>query len=588
MRIHVDLTSIPRRIVHADLRIPAAPGPLTLVYPKYLPGDHGPTGPINDLGGIFFRAAGKDLAWTRGPEDMYVFKTVVPEGATEVEVALDYLMPAEPEGNPEGASASEKLAILNWSHVLLIPAPQGDAIVVEADLEVPSGWTVATALEKKPVSVTTLIDSPVLAGRYTRTIVLDDRPSGRVVVDLAADAPSDLAMPEAMIASLRKLVRETDAVFGPRPFKDYHFLVALSDHVSRFSVEHQASSDNRMRERTLVDDERRRLAADTLAHEYVHAWNGKYRRPAGLRPGDFESPIDSSLLWVYEGLSQYYGWVLAGRSGQLTKAESLDSLAVAAAEQDTRGGRRWRSLEDTGTSAQILYLSPDAWTSWRRGTDFYDEGTLLWLEIDVTIRKLSKGARSLDDFCRRFFGGAVPMPPVSTYAQDDVVAALSAVAPNDWAAFLDARLKTRGAHAPLGGIEGAGWTLAWSDKPSPLVESTASVSEVVDLRYSLGLVLEASGAITDVVPDSPAWKAGLAPGMTIVAVDERRFAKEGLEDAVRAAKDAAVTIALLVENSGYFRTIGVATRGGSRFPVLAKGKGPDLLEAILAPRGRTP
>ena len=588
MRVRVDLTSIPRRIVHADLTIPASPGPLSLYYPKWLPGDHGPTGPINDLGGIFFRAGGKELAWTRGPEDMHVFRVVVPEGATEVDVALDYLMPAEPEGNPEGSSASEKLAILNWSHVLLMPAPRGDGTMVEAHPDVPEGWSVATALEKGPVSLTTLIDSPVLAGRYTKTIVLDDRPTGKVVVDLAADAPADLAMPDAMALSLKRLVRETDAVFGPRPFKDYHFLVALSSQVSRFSVEHQASSDNRMRERTLVDDDMRRLVADTLSHEYVHAWNGKYRRPAGLRPGDFESPIDSSLLWVYEGLSQYYGWVLAGRSGQLKKDEALDTLAVAAAEEETRGGRRWRDLEDTGTSAQILYLSPDAWTSWRRTTDFYDEGTLLWLDVDVAIRKLTKGAKSLDDFCHRFFGGAVPLPPVRTYQVDDVIAALNAVVPHDWKGFLDARLHGREAHAPLGGIEGAGYMLGWSDKPSPLVEATASVTEVVDLRYSVGLVLEASGAVTDVIPDSPAWKAGLAPGMKIVAVDERRFTKEGIEDAVRAGKDAPVTIALIVENADYFRTIRFETGGGSRFPVLTRDKGPDLLEAILAPKARTP
>ncbi|HEX4822760.1 MAG TPA: hypothetical protein VFV19_00445 [Candidatus Polarisedimenticolaceae bacterium] len=584
MRIEVDLTTIPRRIVHADLKIPAAPGPLTLYYPKWMPGDHGPTGPIDNLAGIFFRAGGKDLAWTRGPEDMYVFKVVVPEGAGEVDVALDYLMPPEPEGNPEGASASEKLAIFNWSHVLLMPSPRGDDVMVEADLKAPEGWTVMPVLEKKPVSLTTLIDSPVLAGKFTKTIALDPH----VFVDLAADAPADLAMPETMITALKKLVRETDAVFAPRPFKDYHFLVALSSQVSRFSVEHQASSDNRFRERTLIDDDMRRVAADTLSHEYVHAWNGKYRRPAGLRPGDFETPIDSSLLWVYEGLSQYYGWVLAARSGELKKDEALDTLAVTAAEQETRAGRRWRDLVDTGRSAQLLYYSPDAWTSWRRATDFYDEGALLWLDVDVAIRKLTKGTRTLDDFCRRFFAGAVPMPPVKTYEIGDVIVALNAVALNDWAAFLDARVHAHGEHAPLGGVEGAGWTLAWAEKPSPLMEATATVSEVVDLRYSIGLVVETSGTIADVIPDSPAWKAGLAPGMKIVAVDERRFTKEGIDDAVRAGKDAAATIAFLVENADYFRTIRVETRGGARFPVLSRAKGSDLLEAILAPRARTP
>jgi predicted metalloprotease with PDZ domain len=578
MRVIVDLTSLSRRMIHARLVIPVAAGPLTLLYPKWLPGDHGPTGPINDLAGIFVKAGGKDIGWVRDPGNMYAFRVVVPPDVSEIEVTLDYLIPATVEGIPEGASASSKLAILNWSHVLLVPAPaRGDLVSIDASLTVPDGWSMATALpvasskggryEFKTATMTTLIDSPVLAGAYFRTIVLDERPGRRVVIDIAADAAADLAMPDSLAAALKQLVREADAVFGSRPFGDYHFLLALSDQVSRFSLEHHDSSDNRCRERSLVDDE--------------------YRRPSGLRPDDFQSSVDSSLLFVYEGLSQYLGWVLTARSGQLTTTESLDGLAIAAAEEEARGGRRWRDFEDTGTSAQILYESPTAWGSWRRSTDFYDEGTLVWLDVDVTMRRLSKGKRSLDDFCRRFFGGGTPHE-VKTYEFGDVVSALNAVVPNDWSGFLAKRLHARGPHAPLEGIEAAGYTLGYSATASPLFQAVASVDDVVDLRYSLGIVLEADGSITDVVPESAAWSAGLAPGMKVIAVNERKYSKEVLGDAIRAGKDSRVKLAVLVESAEYFRTVTVEVAGGLKFPVLERGAGDDLLGAILAPKAKTP
>jgi predicted metalloprotease with PDZ domain len=598
IRLDVDLSQATRRIVHATLRIPVTPGPCTLLYPKWLPGDHGPTGPVKDLAGIFFNAGGHDLDWVRDPENMYAFRVEVPAGSSELSVLLDVLMPTEPEGLPEGSSVSDKLAILNWNHVVLVPAPsKGDAVTIQATLRVPAGWSIGTALPVRsskagettfqPVSLTTLLDSPALTGAYFRTIVLDERPGARVVMDLAADAPADLAMPAALEQAFRKLVTESDALFGTRHFADYHFLVALSDQVSIFSLEHHASSDNRFRERSLIDDDQRRLMSDTLAHEYVHSWNGKYKRPAGLRPDDFASPIDSSLLWVYEGLTQYLGWVLTARSGQLSTADSLDTLAVAAAELDLRVGRRWRSLEDTGTAAQILYETPSAWTSWRRSTDFYDEGTLLWLDVDVTIRRLTKNAKSLDDFCKRFLGGGTGRPEVVTYGFDDVVAGLNAVAPHDWATFLTDRVKRRGSKAPLGGIDGGGWKLTFGDAPSRYLEAVEAVDETIDERYSIGLSLDGKGAVVDVVPGSAPWEAGIAPGMKLVAVNERRFSKDAFLEAIAAGKDAPATLALIVENADYFRTVAFDVQGGLRYPVLARGDGPDVLGAILAPKAGT-
>lgn len=598
IRLDVDLSHATRRIVHATMRIPVAPGPCTLLYPKWLPGDHGPTGPVKDLAGIFFKAGGRDLDWVRDPANMYAFHVEVPAGIDELDIALDVLMPTEPEGLPEGSSVSDKLAILNWNHVVLVPAPsKGDAVTIQATLAVPAGWSIATALPVKaskagettfePASLTTLLDSPVLAGAYTKTIVLDDRPGSRVTMHLAADAPADLAMPADLEQALRRMIPEADAMFGTRHFKDYRFLVALSDQVSQFALEHHESSDNRFRERSLVDEDQRRLMADTLAHEYVHSWNGKYRRPSGLRPDDFASPIDSSLLWVYEGLTQYLGWVLTARSGQLTTADSLDGLAVGAAELELRAGRRWRSLEDTGTAAQILYETPPAWSSWRRSTDFYDEGTLLWLDADVTIRRLTKNAKSLDDFCKRFLGGGSGRPEVVTFGFDDVVAGLNAVAPYDWATFLQDRVKRRGDKAPHSGIEGGGWKLTFGDTPSRYLSAVGAVDETIDARYSIGLSLDANGAVVDVVPGSAAWEAGIAPGMTLVAVNERRFSKDVLSDAIAAGKDAPAKLVLIVENADYFRTVAFDVHGGLRYPVLARGDGPDVLGAILAPKAGT-
>jgi predicted metalloprotease with PDZ domain len=331
VKLSVDLTGAPRHILHATMRIPAAPGPMTLRYPKWLPGEHGPTGPIKDLAGIFVKANGKDIGWTRDPKDMFAFLVEVPAGVSEIEASLDLLIPTNPEGFSSGASATPKLALLSWNQVVLYPAAaNGNAIAYQASLKLPPGWSVATALPVKsadpsgvvfePVTLTTLVDSPVLAGEFLRTVVLDDRPGRRVVLEMAADAQADLAIPADLENGYKRLVKEADALFGARHFGGYHFLLTLSDRVAHFGLEHHESSDDRVSERSLVDDDRRTLMLGLLPHEYVHSWNGKFRRPAGLMPDDFAAPIDSNLLWVYEGLTQYLGWVLTARSGLRTVA----------------------------------------------------------------------------------------------------------------------------------------------------------------------------------------------------------------------------------------------------------------------------
>ena len=602
IKLRVDLlTSSPLHLIHATMRIPASPGPLTLRYPKWLPGEHGPTGPIKNVAGMFVRANGSDIGWRRDPKDMFAFQVDVPAGASEIEVAFDLLAPAEAEGFSSSAFSTQKLALLSWNQVVLYPeGRKGNAITVEATLGLPGKWSVATALPIRsatsevvafaPVSLTTLIDSPVLTGQFMRTIVLDERPAGgKVVLDAAADGPAALAITPEQEAALRRLVAEADALFGARHFGSYHFLVTLSDKVAHFGLEHHESSDDRVRERSFVDPDQRRYMAGLLPHEYVHSWNGKYRRPADLLPDDFDAPIDSSLLWVYEGLTQYLGWVLTGRSGLRTAEESLDDLARTTAELDATGGRAWRPLEDTAVAAQLLYETPDAWTLWRRSTDFYDEGTLIWLEADVKIRALTKGARSLDDFCKRFHGSGTGRPEVATYGFRDVVAALDAVAPFDWAAFLEERIHRRGTRAPTAGIEAAGWRLGYASKRSPLLVGRDEVLETVDVRYSIGLLLDKDGVIVDVVPDSSAWKAGAAPGMKVIGVEQRRYTKNVMRDLIRWSGETSSTIRLLLENGDFFREISVEAIHGERYPALERIAGtPDVLGSILAPRSKTP
>jgi predicted metalloprotease with PDZ domain len=586
-QVAVDLQESARHVVHARLTIPVTAGPVTLRYPKWIPGEHGPTGPIKDIAGLTMSAAGKTLDWSRDPRDMYAFRVEAPVGTASIEVSFDLLSSAVTEGFSSGASTTSRLALLSWNQVVLYPdGTKGDAIDYEAKLTLPPGWTIGTALPVKsrsggvvsfePVSLTRLVDSPVLAGQHLKEVPLGDG----VVLDVAADNPEALVLPPEVEAGFKGLVAEADALFGSRHYAKYHFLLTVSDQVAHFGLEHHESSDDRVRERVFLDPDVRETMLGLLPHEYVHSWNGKYRRPADLLPDDFASPIDSSLLWVYEGLTQYLGWVLTSRSGLRTAALGLDDLALSTAELDHREGRKWRPLEDTATAAQLLYETPDLWGSWRRSVDFYDEGTLIWLEADVTIRRLTKGAKSLDDFCKRFHGGPGGKADLKTYRFDDVVEALNATAPNDWATFLRERVRRRGDGAPLEGIEKGGWKLDYTATRSALQVSLEDVRETSDFRYAIGVQVKKDGTVCDVVPDSPAWKAGVAPGMAILAVNDLKFDSARLRDAVRAAE----SIRLILQNGESFLTAEIPDTGGERYPHLARAAGDDILGTILAPR----
>ena len=592
----VDATDAPRNLFHARLVIPVSAGPLTLFYPEWIPGEHGPTGPIVDLAGLKITANGKPLAWRRDDVDMYPFHLDVPQGVSTLEVSLDYLGPVKEEGFSSAASATQELAMISWNQLLLYPQGKSPReLTYAASLRLPAGWKFATALEVgsqtgdtlefKPVPLNLLIDSPVLSGAHFRVVPLATEITPPHRLDLAADSEAALDIPAEVTNEYSQLVRETGALFGVRHYWHYDFLVSLSDHVAHFGLEHHQSSDDRMRERAYVDGYLYASGATLLPHEFTHSWNGKYRCPAGLATANYQEPMKSELLWVYEGLTQYWGTILAARSGLWTPEQARQHLAIITAELDTTSGRTWRPLIDTAVEAQILYNAPGEWESWRRSVDFYDEGTLLWLDVDTTIRELTKGQRSLNDFSRLFFDGHNTGPELKPYNFDDVVNTLNQVAAHDWRAFLNERLNSTAPHAPMGGLERGGWRLALTETPSVVFQGIEATDHLTDVRYSLGMVIrEPDATLRDVLPDSPAWQAGLGPGMKLVGVNGRAYSATDLRDAMRAAKDSSLPIQLLVQNGAFQKAYSVNYHGGEKYPELERiPKTPDMLGEIIAP-----
>jgi len=592
--LRVDATEAPRKIFHAHEVIPAAPGPLTLYYPKWIPGEHGPTGPIAGLAGLHVSAAGQALPWTRDPLEMYAFSVQVPAGATAVDVDLDYLAPASGDFSA-GATASAQLAVLSWNTLLLYPqAPTAGSLTYATLLTVPPGWRYATSLavsnvskdavEFQAVPLADLVDAPVLMGANLSTVTFDAGAPQAHSLEIAADSEAALDIKPEDVAGYNRMVAQAGALFGSRHYRSYRWLLTLSDAVAHFGLEHHESSDDRMGEKTLSEEGGRRGLARLLAHEYVHSWNGKYRRPADLVTGDFHHPIRSGLLWVYEGLTQYLGNVLPARSGLWTEEDFREAQAAAAASLDSHAGRSWRPLLDTATAAQVLYGAPDDWSAWRRSVDFYDEGNLIWLEADVLIRQQSGGRRSLDDFLRRFHGGPGGQPAVKTYTFDDVVASLNEVATYDWRTFLQARVETLAPHPPLGGIEKAGWKLVYTEAPNTFVKDADTEHKGANLAYSIGVLAKEDGVLADVLPGSPAARAGLGPGMKVVAVGGRRFTLDALHAAVKATRDAKDPLEVIAANGDFFGTYKIDYKGGERYPHLERDPSrPDLLSAIVKP-----
>lgn len=595
--LDVDLREAARHIFHAKLTLPVNSGPLTLVYPKWIPGEHSPDGPIDDLVGLKITAAdGKEIAWRRDDVDMYAFHLNAPAGVDTLSLSYDFVFPAEATGSLERPAATEKLAILNWYTLTLYPqGHKTDDLTYVATLRLPPGWKYGTALpvakespesiEFAPATLTTVIDSPVLAGVYLRHIDLSPGETPPHAVHIAADGPAPLQATASEVQHLRQLVAETGALFGARHYRRYDFLLTLSDRIAPEGVEHHESSDDRTAEAFFLDPELFETS-DLFSHEFTHSWNGKYRRPAGLATPDYQTPMKGDLLWVYEGLTQYYGVMLAARSGITPPGLFREMLANTAAYLNNRPGRTWRDLQDTAVSAQILYDAIPGWASWRRSDDYYDEGTLIWLEADTIIRKQSDDKKSLDDFCRKFHGDENSGPKVVPYTFDDVVAALNEVVPYDWRSFFIERLKSHGPGAPLGGLENSGWKLVFNDTLNESEHINELLTQLIDLQFSLGLQVHAPGGedgdrIIDVIPDSPAANAGLAPGMRLVAVNGRKWSSDILHDAVNRSKNSKDPIDLLAQNGDFFQTYHVDYHGGERYPHLEPISGkPDLLSEI--------
>ena len=596
IKLHVDLTDAPRNIYHAHLQIPVQVGDTSLVFPKWIPGNHRPSGPLAGLTGLRMQAAGHSIPWRRDDVDMYQFHITIPSGIQTLDVDLDAVTSLDSAGGG-GPAASSNILDLNWNAVVLYPkGVRSDDVTFAPSITLPAGWKSGTALPVQtlrgdnvdfaPVSLTTLIDSPVIAGLHYRQIDLTkagEHPAH--VMDLVADSDTDLAMSAQDTAAYTKLVAETGALFGARHYRDYHFLLTLSDQVGEHGLEHHESNDSVAAERTLLDPSLRMLYGGLVPHEFAHSWNGKYRRPAGLATPNYQEPMIGDLLWVYEGLTEYLGNVLAERSGIWTDEQYREALAGTAAMLDHRAGRSWRPLEDTARSVQTLRtLSSPAWSSWRRSLDYYPEGELIWLEVDSIIRQQTHGQHSMNDFCHRFHGGESGPPKVVPYTFDDIVHSLNEVAPYDWSSLLRERVGATSEHAPMGGIERDGWKLVYTDKPNVFTQALEKLAKFADFAYSLGFSVSEDGKIGDVMPGSPGYVAGLGPGMKLIAVNSRKWNPGLLHVALKEAKGSNEKIELLVENGQFFKTYTIEYHGGEKNPHLERVSGqPDMMQEMLKP-----
>jgi predicted metalloprotease with PDZ domain len=596
VRVRVDASRAPQHLIHSSMTMPVNAGPLTLRYPQWIPGDHQPVGPIADLVGLKITGGGRPIAWTRDSVDMFAFHLDVPAGVATLNIDLDLILAPEALGVDSSSSATQQLMVFYWSAVVLYPAgTPTDQLNYQGTLTVPNGWRYGTALpleresgstiEFKPSSLTTLADSPVLAGRNFQTIDLNPGGSVTEMIHIAADSAHATEASPELIASWRNLVKQEQAVFGAGHFRDYHFLLSLSDHGQPAAgLEHHESSDNRELEKGIETEGFIRFMGDLLPHEMAHSWNGKYRRPAGLATKDYSEPMKGDLLWVYEGLTDYYGRVFAARSGLRKPEDFLNELAQFAATYSAEAGRAWRPLEDTAVSAQNLYDSRDDYADLRRKVDYSNESTLIWLEADVLIRQLSKGAKSLDDFCRAFAAGPAGMPSVKPYDFGDVVATLNQVQPYDWAGFLNSRIRSVAPKPPLAGIENGGWKLAYTAQKTDFQKFREDYEKYADFMDSIGIKVKEDSTIADVRVTSRAYAAGVAPAVKLIAVNGRQYTPDVLHEALEAGKKTSEPLDLLVKDGEFYTTHHVDYHDGERYPRLERDTSkPDLLTEIAKP-----
>ena len=616
--VEVDATDIDHRILRVRERIAVRPGPLILRYPRWIPGTHSPKGNVERLAGLQMRIDDRQVDWLRDPVDVDSFHVVIPPGARTLDVQFERLSPLA-----EGSEMVHDLLVVDWRGLLLYPAAMAASdIGVEPAVILPAGWDVASALREQdgagalqdqddagspqqhdaagaivrassqrrhypPASLEMLIDSPLYSAPHMRHLVLDADRDHPVALHVLATEPAQLAAGDEQLRPYKQMVRQAIALFGARHYQHYDFILVIDDQFGfHGGLEHHQSSENGVRRGYFIDGDRAVALRTLLAHEFIHSWNGKFRRPRDLWTTDYNVPMQNSLLWVYEGLTNYWAQVLAARSGLVRPEVARSNIAWQAAGARQRAGRAWRNLQDTTNEPVIAHgIARKDWIDWQRGADYYDEGSLLWLAVDVKLRQLTRGRHSLDDFARAFFGVNDGQMAPQLYGFDDVVQALDGLAQFDWSGFLRRRLDTHESAGLLDGVDGSGWELAFGERPGEYARSLDELADATSLLDSIGLVVNKDGIVTRVNWDGPAFAAGLAPGTTLVAVNARSYRPDLLRQAVAAAKTAPDPVVLLVKDGDVYRNVAVDYHQGLRYPRLQRVQGaPDLLDEILAPR----
>ncbi len=591
--LQVDITDIQRRIVNVHETVPVESGDLTLLYPEWIPGNHSPTGPISELAGLVITANGSRVAWVRDRVNVYAFHVPVPAGAKTLDVEFQYLAPLR---KTQGRiSFSSKIADLAWNTVVLYPAGYfASRINVSPAIALPDGWQFASALEVgsregnvvhfKDVPLNTLVDSPLYAGVHFQRLDLSTGPDNPVFLDVFSDSPANLAITPEQLQFHRNLVREAQKLYASHHYNHYDFLFLLSDTVGGVGLEHHQSSEDGTWSNYFTDWAAGIPGRDLLAHEYTHSWNGKFRRPADLWTPNFNVPMQNDLLWVYEGLTQYFGFVLTARSGLRTVPETRDLIARTAASFEVSPGRLWRPLVDTTNQPIVSERSPVTWVSWQRAEDYYREGMLIWLDADTKIRELSGDKKSLDDFAKLFFGIDNGSYITQTYSLNDLIAALNTVQPYDWATFLHTRVYEIAPHPPEDGISRGGYRLAYSDTQPEWMKHEGRPDAATDFATSIGVSVKNDGALDNVWWNSPAFQAGITPDMQITAVNGVAFKVEVLRTAITDAEKSREPLKLLLKRDEEFQTIDLDYHGGLRYPKLERIEtAPDRLDSILAP-----
>ncbi|WBH15435.1 M61 family metallopeptidase [Sphingomonas radiodurans] len=588
--LDVDATDVTRGIFRVTETIPVAKaGPMVLLYPAWLPGNHGPRGQIEKLAGLVITAGGKRIEWTRDPVDVFAFHVDVPAGVKTIEARFQFISATKTD---QGRVAmTPEMLSLQPNSVSLYPAGWFTRqIPVTMTVKYPAGWTAAGAIPAKVsgssytydrVNYETLVDSPIVAGRYAKTWPL----SPRVSLAVFADTPGELAATPAQIDAHKRLVDQSVKAFFSQHYDNYTFLLSISDNLGGIGLEHHRSSENGVTPGyfTKWDDGpgRRNL----LPHEYAHSWNGKFRRGAGSWTPDFRTPMRNSLLWVYEGQTQFWGYVLQARSGIVSKQDTLDQIAAIGALYESQPARQWRDLLDTTNDPIISARRPKGWSSWQRSEDYYSEGMLIWLEVDSRLRELSGGKKSIDDFAKAFFGVRDGDWGDLTYTFDDLVTTLNAIQPYDWRTLLTQRLTEHAKGAPLTGLERNGYRLIYTAEPTPSFKSGEKARKVVDLTYSGGFVVGANAEVTSVTWGSAAFDAGLTVGTMIVSVDGVAYSDDRLKTAIAATKDSKQPVQLWIKNGDRYRQVALDWHGGLRYPRLEKiGTGEAGLDRLLSPR----